>query len=77
MLAVVPGPRTPNALLVIRAWTEEGSPSPLRIELRHTLDVTRGISDSEWFSDDELVQAAVRAWLEDVLRGRDAAVTMP
>jgi hypothetical protein len=59
----------PVGLLVIRAWVEEGSQTPLRVEVRRTADSGRGFERGLMFSEPVAVQALVRAWLDDVLVG--------
>jgi hypothetical protein len=56
-------------LLVIRAWLEEGSERPLRVEVRVTGDTARGFERELAFSEPAPVQALVRVWLEEVLAG--------
>jgi hypothetical protein len=58
------------ALLVIRAWAEEGSEPPLRIEIRLTADAGREFERDLIFSDPEPVEALVRTWLADVRAGQ-------
>ena len=55
-----------TALLIARAWVEEGSSQPLRVELRLTTDVLAGIQQYLTLSDIELVCQSVRAWLLEV-----------
>jgi len=67
-------------LLIIRAWVEAGSASPLRAQLRWTTDVGRGLENSITFVDVETVQSAVAEWLHEVLaagesQGEGDAVT--
>jgi hypothetical protein len=59
----------PVGLLVIRAWIEEGSERPLRVEVRQTADSGRGFEPELMFSEPVAVQALVRDWLDDVLVG--------
>jgi hypothetical protein len=60
-------------LLVIRAWVEEGSQRPLRVEVRLTADSGRGFEREVMFSEQGQVEQIVRAWLADVLAGDDQA----
>jgi hypothetical protein len=60
---------TPAALLVIRAWLEEGAERPLRVEVRLTADAGRGFERELAFSQPEPVQALVGAWLADLIAG--------
>src|SRR5215218_5652348 len=57
----------PVCLLVIRAWVEEGSERPLRVEVRLTADTAHGFQRELTFSEPVAVEALVRAWLDDVL----------
>ena len=58
-------------LLIIRAWVEAGSASPLRAQLRWTTDVSRGLENSVTLIDVESVQSAVGEWLREVLTAAD------
>ena len=58
-------PRT--GLLIIRAWTEPASSSPLRARLRLTTDVSAGFEREMTLADVEGVCTSVEAWLRDVL----------
>ena len=70
--AVMAGPhaaRMPSAssgLLVIRAWLEAGSSSPLRAEVRLTTDVSRGIEETLKLTDADSITAAVSVWLHQM-----------
>ena len=59
----------PVALLVIRAWFEEGAEHPLRLEVRMTADTARGFERELAFSEPEPVGALVDAWLAGLLPG--------
>jgi hypothetical protein len=59
----------PVGLLVMRAWAEEGSERPLRVEVRLTADSGRGFDRELVSSEPVAVEALVRAWLEEVLAG--------
>ena len=59
----------PVGLLVIRAWVEEGSERPLRVEVRLTADTGRGFERELMLSELAPVEAVVHAWLADVLAG--------
>jgi hypothetical protein len=63
-------PRT--GLLIIRAWIEPGSSSPLRAQLRITTDVSVGFDASLTVTRDEVVMEAVQTWLSDMLAGSSA-----
>jgi hypothetical protein len=54
-------------LLIIRAWTEEGSSEPLRAQIRISEDVTQGFSRTVTLSRPEAVSAEVREWLAQIL----------
>ena len=70
-----------TGLLIIRAYSEAGSSSPLRAEIRLTRDVSAGIERTLNLADKERVVHAVRTWLDDVLEvvpvvsGRHGSVT--
>jgi hypothetical protein len=55
--------KTRAGLLIIRAWTEPGSSSPLRVQIRLTTDVSLGVEDSETITEADTVVEVVRAWL--------------
>ena len=57
------GERT--GLLIIRAWSEEGSSEPLRAEVRIVTDVSAGIEHTLTFSRSEAVCAMVQQWLAE------------
>jgi hypothetical protein len=59
----------PVGLLVLRAWVEEGSARPLRVEVRLTADSGRGFERELVFSEPVAVEALVRTWLDDLLAG--------
>ena len=59
------GDRT--GLMIIRAWVEEGSREPLRVQLRLTTDVSKGFQQTLNLGDIETASAAVERWLRDVL----------
>ena len=58
-------PRT--GLLIIRAWTEGASSSPLRTRIRLTTDVAAGFESEMTIADVQGVCMAVETWLLDVL----------
>jgi hypothetical protein len=58
-----------TGLLIIRAWVELGSSSPLRAHIRLTTDVSRGLERSLTVAQEETVVEAVRAWLSEMLAG--------
>ena len=55
--------KTRTGLLIIRAWAEPGSSSPLRAQLRLTTDVSAGLERSETLTQADAVVEVVRAWL--------------
>jgi hypothetical protein len=63
-------PRT--GLLIIRAWIEPGSSSPLRAQLRIATDVSVGFDASRTLTREDAVIEAVRAWLSGMLAGSSA-----
>jgi hypothetical protein len=58
---------TRSGLFIIRAWVEPGSSAPLRAQIRHTTNVTRGFDRSLTVAQQEAVVAAVQAWLSAML----------
>lgn len=56
-----------TGLLVIKAWAEPGSSSPLRAQIRLTIDVSQGFERSLVVTETEAVTAAVSAWLSEML----------
>lgn len=68
---------TGTALLTIRAWCEEGSQQPLRVELRFSDDVAFGFRSTSTFVHADDVTEAVRDFLDRVLcpRSDDPPVT--
>jgi hypothetical protein len=60
----MPSDRT--ALLIIRAWIEEGSAEPLRAQVRLTADVASGFEATSTLADADAICAMVRAWLADL-----------
>jgi hypothetical protein len=59
----------PTGLMVIRAWVEEGSSAPLRVQIRLTTDVSKGYQRTIVLSDVQAASAAVEDWLTDVMAG--------
>jgi hypothetical protein len=59
----------PTGLLIIRAWIEPGSSSPLRALIRLTTDVSAGFDRSLTVTQEDLIVAAVRAWVSEMLAG--------
>jgi hypothetical protein len=60
-------------MLVIRAWVEPGSSSPLRAQLRFTTDVSLGFERSLTVTHEDAVVETIRAWLSEMLAGSDSA----
>ena len=54
-------------VMIIRAWVEEGSREPLRVQIRHTTDVSRGFQRTTNLSDTSDAAAVVEGWLMDVM----------
>lgn len=65
-------PHHPTALLIIRAWVEDGSAVPLRANVRATGDVSLGIERSLTLVEPDAVREAVESWLQAVLEASDA-----
>jgi hypothetical protein len=63
-----------TGLLIIRAYVERDSSSPLRAEIRLTSDVSAGIERTFVLADADVVARVVRSWLEDILGGPTAGV---
>jgi len=55
--------KTRTGLLIIRAWAEPGSSSPLRVQTRLTTDVSLRVERSETLTKADTVIEIVRAWL--------------
>jgi hypothetical protein len=70
-----------TGLLVIRAYLEPESSSPLRAEIRLTSDVSAGIERTLNLVNADVVTQVVRTWLKEILdastagSGRHAGVT--
>lgn len=54
---------TSTGLLIIRAWAEPGSSSPLRVQIRLTTDVSLGVERSETITEADAAIEIVRIWL--------------
>ncbi len=50
--------------MILRVWSEDGSEEPLRVDVRETFDVARGLGRTLTFTDIDLVLASVRTFLE-------------
>ena len=57
---------THTGLLIIRAWAEPGSSSPLRVQIRLTTDVSLGVERRQTIADADAVVEVVRAWLQEM-----------
>jgi hypothetical protein len=55
--------KTRAGLLIIRAWAEAGSSSPLRVQIRLTTDVSLGVERSETLTEADAVIEIVQIWL--------------
>lgn len=53
--------------MIIRAWTEEGSAKPLRVQIRLTGDVSTGFEKTLTLAESEEVCITVDSWLRDLL----------
>lgn len=58
--------QTRTGLLIIRAWDEPGSSSPLRVQIRLTTDVSLGVECRETTTDADEVLEMVRTWLQEM-----------
>jgi hypothetical protein len=65
--------RTRTGLLIIRAWVEPGSSSPLRAQIRLTTDVAHGVERSLTLTQEEAVVTAIHTWLSEILTGSAGA----
>jgi hypothetical protein len=72
-----PVTNTRTGLLLIRAWVEPGSSSPLRAQIRVTTDVSRGFERSLTVVQEEAVVEAVQAWLSEMLAGAQGVEENP
>lgn len=52
-----------TGLLIIRAWTEPGSSSPLRVQISLTTDVSLGVKQGKTMTEADTAVEVVRAWL--------------
>jgi len=55
--------KTRTGLLIIRAWAEPGSSSPLRAQIRLTTDVSLGVERSETITEVDAAIEVVQDWL--------------
>jgi hypothetical protein len=58
--------QTRTGLLIIRAWAEPGSSSPLRVQIRLTTDVSCGVERNETTTEAGAAIEVVRAWLMEM-----------
>ena len=58
--------KTRTGLLIIRAWAEPGSSSPLRVQIRLTTDVSLGVERSETVTEADSAVEIVQSWLLDM-----------
>jgi hypothetical protein len=58
--------KTRTGLLIIRAWAEPGSSSPLRIQVRLTTDVSLGVERRETVTEADAAVEIVQIWLQDM-----------
>ncbi|MDQ6728223.1 MAG: hypothetical protein M3066_18990 [Actinomycetota bacterium] len=56
-----------TGLLIIRAWIEDGSPEPLRAQIRLGADVTAGFERTLTLADPDEICAVVEEWLDGIL----------
>lgn len=56
--------RQQTGLMVLRIWSEPGSIAPLRVDVRHTHDLSRGFDGTLTLTDVDRVLATVRRFLE-------------
>jgi hypothetical protein len=66
-----------TGLLIIRAYLEAGSQSPLRAEIRLTSDVSAGIERTLTLIDRDRVSEVVQRWLDDILKTDAGATRFP
>ena len=60
-------PAEQTGVLIIRAWVEVGSVTPLRARLRITSDISSGIERSVTLTEPDAVLLMVAGWLEEML----------
>jgi hypothetical protein len=59
--------RTRTGLLVIRAWVEPASASPLRAQIRLTTDVSVGLERSRTVTQADALIEIVQSWLSEMV----------
>jgi hypothetical protein len=62
-----------TAVLIVRAWLEDGTETPLRARIIHTLDVTGHGEILTAVATQEEIHAAVQTWLDAFMADRLAA----
>ena len=58
--------KTRTGLLIIRAWAEPGSSSSLRVQIRLTTDVSKGVERSETIAEADAAIEIVHDWLQEM-----------
>jgi hypothetical protein len=58
--------KTRTGLLIIRAWAEPGSSSPLRVQIRLTTDVSLGVERSETITESDAAIEIIQTWLQEM-----------
>jgi hypothetical protein len=58
--------KTRTGLLIIRAWAEPGSSSPLRVQIRLTTDVSLGVGRSETITEVAAAIEIIQDWLHEM-----------
>ena len=61
--------KTRTGLLIIRAWAEPGSSSPLRAQIRLTTDVSLGAERSATLTEPDAAIEIVQTWLLEMAAG--------
>lgn len=56
---------SPISLMLLRVWSEPGSAAPLRVDVRHTSDLSTGFRRTTTLTDVDAVLATVRRFLEE------------
>ena len=59
--------KTRTGLLIIRAWAEPGSSSPLRVQIRLTTDVSLGVERSETITESAAAIEIIQDWLQEMV----------
>ncbi len=61
-----------TGLLIIRVWTEEGSSTPLRVDIRTTVHVSKGIESEQTVADADTAVTIVQEWLAQFIKSNSA-----